>query len=48
MKEAVHISLEETVLRVARVKRDTEGFCLSRYIDAHLREKWKEEFKKKN
>jgi len=40
LKRGVHISLDCKVLKKVKEKMNTEGFCLSRYINAELKKKF--------
>jgi len=40
LKRGVHISLDCKVLKKVKEKMNTEGFCLSRYVNAMLKKKF--------
>jgi predicted DNA binding CopG/RHH family protein len=40
LKRGVHITLDCKVLKKVKEKMNTEGFCLSRYINAELKKKF--------
>ncbi len=40
IKRGVHITLDCKVLKKVKEKMNTEGFCLSRYVNAVLKKKF--------